>query len=249
MRAMVRWVFVAVALILAFAAGVRLSGVFADRFSWCRDVDYGNVPQWLTVAAAFVTVFGVYTARQAYRNDVRTREVGQARLVHGELVRSTLVANTNLILPTGGEERAWVYTNGLPNLDDSKTILRVGEHEFAQLIWMTVYNNSDEIVTVLRLARHDTQTLRTDFHVNTRLPRPALVGGKERTWLAITDNDHPTSGNHEVEVIFQDSAGIVWRRLGSRPVAKFKPTGPEWDLTDPRMPLWAPWRLKAEGTS
>lgn len=57
---------------------------------WCRDVDYGNLPQWLAlivggVVAGF-TIFGILTARRAYLDDVRTRTFGQARLIYGEIV-------------------------------------------------------------------------------------------------------------------------------------------------------------------
>ncbi len=251
MRPVARGGLFALAILLAFAAGVRLSGVSRDKFSWCRDVDYGNLPQWLALivggAVAYFTIDGIWTAKKSYRDDVRTREYAQARLLHAAIDRSDPVTSAEIYLP---EPAALIYSvkdhsHGLL-LNETSTILKVPNGIVVQIIYFNVFNNSDEIITVLRLARFETKALQTDVTSDRRIPGAALGAKNSRQWAIVTDHEDLTSGYHDAELIFQDSAGEVWRRVGSRPVEKFKPTGPEWDLTDPKMPLWAPWRAETE---
>lgn len=79
----------------AFVAGKLLRGPISGGADWCRDVDYGNLPQWVTAAIAagvgIFTIFNVLLARRSYVEQNENLEFAQARLVYADVPRSRYI--------------------------------------------------------------------------------------------------------------------------------------------------------------
>lgn len=198
---------------------------------WCRDIDYGSLPQWLTLGLALVvgyfTIRGVRTAvksyeisRQAFADDVRNREVSQARLVYGHLENGwPLPANGSILVPVKGRKthkvlesvgvsppKRWAATNGEMQMDGNK-------EEDLRVYQFRVFNNSDQPIS----------------HVSVRIDgvnvttRPGalffdVMAPKSSFGRTVVSSD--TRVPKEIDLTFRDSAGIEWHRYGSGPVIK-----------------------------
>lgn len=128
------------------------------NLDWCRDVDYGNLPQWLAlivggVVAGF-TIFGIITARKAYVEDVRTREYAQARLVYAVVYRVKRMKPDETmylhpleipgyqVFPPEGAQYAYVDWE-----DSLRKRMVIQSRGNIQVTVVTVHNRSDELIS------------------------------------------------------------------------------------------------------
>lgn len=201
--------------------------------NWCRDVDYGNLPQWIAliiggVVAGF-TIFGILTARKAYVEDVRTREYAQARLIYAEAKSDYWMSD--------GEEHVTVV-KGMPDfvlvrhfeydeydLDDERVgeiresngrvIVRAKPGYLLRVVVVVIHNNSEELISLVNA--------RFNFNYETD-PRLAwvyfpVIAPRSKAYGVIV-SDNRESARTALMLTFQDSTGNRWRRYEARPVTK-----------------------------
>lgn len=243
------------ALAFGFVAGTLLGGPISGGADWCRVADYGSLPQWLTLAlglvAGVLTYLGVRTAqgslnisREVFASDAKNRESAQARLVHAELSGEQRLSGVNLYVGKASLIYSIENPRMMPNFDAGT--LEIASDQIVQVLKFNVTNNSDEIITILRLARYNSQNFKSDVTTDARIRPSTLPAKSDAEWIVVSDHEVVSSGYSEAQVIFQDSAGLVWRRDGARPVESYVPKGPKWDLSDPLLPVWRPWAAQGD---
>ncbi len=218
------------------------------KLDWCRDIDYGSLPQWLALLVGAVvagfTIFGILTARSAYVDDVRVREYAQARLVYAEVMARK---NFKKEEASGGMMRGF-------NADAGPTVIHFADEKLgrvlevspsnrgkdslyvdangkssAQIIHVRIWNNSEELVSrVVVGLKVTTEQGETGFGTETHDSKILAPCGVLDIAFVVHEAVY---GVDSVTVQFRDSSGIFWKRRGSEPVQQ---TGDSPDYDD----LW-----------
>lgn len=197
--------------------------------NWCRDIDYGNLPQWLALIVGGVvagyTIMGIRTARRSYRDDVRTREYAQARLVYAEIVRDQFLFpeekiafsvkdafGHRLIEDMSAVQDDWHY-----DVEDygSTLVIKTGVESYPRATLLRVRNLSDELVSRVRVHLETSDGVLHGFH---EMDEPSLLRpGSDLHFVLITAS---RDASVEARVSFRDSSGQWWVREGAEPVRK-----------------------------
>ncbi|KAA1378765.1 hypothetical protein [Aeromicrobium fastidiosum] len=215
----------AVVTALGFLAGMLLRGPISGEVDWCRDIDYGNLPQWLALVVGAVvagfTIWGILTARRAYLDDGRARKYAQARLVHAGISQFTVIepnlertivvprdnfVSRRFIAKTVNQPRYWRDGNTIKWRAASTSRIVVFLFEFA--------NNSEEMISMKNIV------LQTEDGVTFGYKQMNLSGAlrPRDTAYLVCATDQLLRYQPVATIEFQDSSGQMWRRVGSEPV-------------------------------
>lgn len=220
------WVAI-VGTVFGFLVGMAPRRPISDGVDWCRDVDYGSLPQWLALIVGAVvagfTIFGILTARKSYVEDVRHREFAQARLVYSELLESR-------VADTAGS------TTVLPLTDPTPTIIQFREEDVlpaeieprvggrsqgftanmpVRIYKIMVHNDSDELISMV-VTRMESNSVTIDS-----LSRGGRIVGPHSTLETFFIIPKDDGGDEpKIGVRFTDSTGVRWSRTGGDPVVK-----------------------------
>lgn len=240
-----------VASAIGFVSGLFLRGPISGGADWCRDVDYGTLPQWLTlllgIFAGVLTYMGVRTAQRSletsqvsYTTDVRNREFAQARLVYGELV-----ANERLAKGTGkriatqtradvvqflsnAQDRSKTDSNGIlvaPRFPASANPSQSG---------MGTYFGADEDCRVYLIRVHNdsdelisevTATLRERANGSGGSIGGVLIPPRSVVERFIVLPEDDAFDVKAVDIKFRDATGLWWSREGPSPVVRIEGPG------------------------
>jgi len=177
----------------------------------CRDVDYGNLPQWLTWLVAVVvgtyTIKGIGFARRTYDKSVKEAILAQARLV------SPLGEHQNMVVSDTSHAD---YTPARDEWHDFEFLL----HEPALEMKVVLTNNSDDQISkvVVDLLNPD-GSVRSAFMATRNIFAP-------RTAFTFTVWDHEgfdgqnamDREDSKVRLRFTDATGRHWQRVQGEPL-------------------------------
>ncbi|MFD6094598.1 hypothetical protein ACFWGN_21000 [Oerskovia sp. NPDC060338] len=180
-------------------------------------VQPGSWPDWL---AAICTGLAFLVAAIAYTRDVRARRWAQARLVHVEVVLSTVThlgrvpAWREVVTVMGGDVGSVETVRGHPRL-------RAVNIPPAAVVVAEIHNGSDELVglTLVRAYGRSGPDDPWDFEVT---GGPVGPRGKVVMMLLCSLSMLNQQPDVELEVTFRDSAGRWWRRRGVEPARRAK---------------------------
>ncbi|KAA1378767.1 hypothetical protein [Aeromicrobium fastidiosum] len=193
--------------------------------NWCRDVDYGSLPQYIAIAvaavAAFFSVRGYGLSQKSFREDVRTREYSQARLVYAELMEVRAINNVGSTSVFSIEGKPKIFQSSRDGVDPVIVHPQLGGSQgFTANVPVWVYrtrtvNNSEELISKVV-----TRVVCDGVVIDSLSRGGRLVGPRTspETFFIVAKDD----GNHDpdVEVRFTDSTGVRWSRSGGDPVEK-----------------------------
>lgn len=202
--------------------GEHYSSAMPRGVEWCRDVDYGTLPQWLALVIGLFTIFGIVTAWRSYAKGVNDTHVAQARLCYAVVQKRGLwVVNDR---PNDLDGVPYVDKTSRDQIeevvypDGSESDLVVDDVEY--IVFM-VRNNSEEIISdvVVELLDDDDQSLAAETGFATIDP------GREQQLAFLVDHDPknktiPHWSETSVRIRFDDSAGTRWERTNARPVTE-----------------------------
>lgn len=218
---------------------------------WCRDIDYGNLPQWLTLVLAIViggfSIWGVRTANSSYKIsrdafllDVQNRESAQARLVYANLSPWSIQGPKT---GSGYKIASWSSHETMMMIDDlaERPEVRevkddpalVGTPYEGSMIWITGRGTKKYRILQFAIYNNSDQPIsgvRVAFNHNDdakgMASHPFLFGVMPpKSALHRTVISHDLTDVRSVQVMFRDSTGIWWKRDGSGPVEKDDPAG------------------------
>lgn len=202
----------------------------------CRDVDWGSAPQWVSAVAALLAValsgIGVFVATRTFKRSVRDAHVAQARRIH--TVHSEQRVNAGQIVDAKeGYAEQGVLSD---RVDRTNRDLGFNTVAHAQVVKVTVHNNSDEIISNVAV---QVRTKTVDWYPpNAGYVIQAVVPGTTYVVDFVT-LDQSTDGfigqvlTFQVDITFTDSVGNHWRRTDAQPVEEIAdnpyraPFGPE----------------------
>lgn len=205
---------------------------------WCRDVDYGSLPQWLTLVLAVIlgyfSILGVRTATQSYKisrdayvEDVRTKKFAQARLVYGEVVKVTdaKTSGTTYVVSTTDQDAE--LTQFLGTDGDTPIGVEIARMQGTfsvtpaapvKIFVVSVHNDSIELISKVRATLRDGGT---EIAGSVKSGRFIPPGKTVQKVLIVPAEMAPAAAT--VEVTFRDATGLFWRRDGAEPVAEVDP--------------------------
>ena len=196
---------------------------------WCRDVDYGSLPQWLALIVGAVvagfTIFGILTARRAYLDDVRTRTFAQARLIYGEIVEDLHIGSgvTQLVSVTDPKARiVQLPDEGQPMPVSHGTryqgpTLSLTANMDARVFLVRVTNNSEELISKVDISLKD-----EDGMIGGQVADVLLAPKSMVEWVVAIPEDREFKPK-EATVTFTDATGGGWIRRGGEPLEPFPP--------------------------
>lgn len=208
------------------------------QIGWCRDVDYGNLPQWLTLGLGSIvagfTIFGILTARSAYIEDVRTRKFAQARLVYAEVAKvyASRVLGQEMNIPLEGDPKQ-VDSLIVPGLGSSplsanfsiwnhdKMVEIRSKESLIRVYVVKIHNHSDEIISEVRVVLHDDGGVEVPSFVRVREGNFVAPHKTVEKLMVIRRQDDEAGRAFiklKVDVHFRDSTGKRWVRNGTEPV-------------------------------
>lgn len=231
----------AVLLAVGFGAGLLLRGPISGGLDWCRDVDYGNFPQWVAIAVGIIfgsiTARGVWIAsasyrhsRESYEEDVRLREYAQARLIYVETVWSRkFQAGTTVNTVKGVEDlrasftylssslKPWFVVKWLGAVGGQKSLsIKTDGRAEANIFQLRVHNNSDEVISDVLLTVRE----RVGGTISgALLPSRVIVHPHQTADLMLVMGETGVE-KYDATVAFTDSSGVAWLRVGAKPVQR-----------------------------
>lgn len=222
----------------------------------CRDVDWGTAPQWVTaviaLAALCVSTVGIVTATRSYKRSVKDTHEAQARRVH-TVHREESVTSGQVALVREGFAEPGVISH---RVDSSDKAFGFNTVAHAEIVHVTVHNNSDEIISNVAVR------VRTDsvdwYPANAGYVIQALVPGAEYA-ISFVTLDRGNNGlsrqvlRFDIAITFTDSVGNHWTRTNAQPVEEVTenpfhaPWGPEMYTLQPGDPFsYSPRRPKPQ---
>jgi len=193
--------------------------------NWCRDVDYGSLPQYIAIAvagvAAFYSVRGYLLSQASFREDVRHREYAQARLVYAELVEVRAINNvgTTSVFSIEGDPKIIQSSATGENPVTVEPRLGASQGFTANMpVWVyrtRVVNNSEELISKVV-----TRVVCDGVVIDSLSRGGRLVGPRTtaETFFIVSKDDGDRAP--DVDVRFTDSTGVRWSRSGGDPVEK-----------------------------
>lgn len=200
---------------------------------WCRDVDWGTAPQWVTAAIALlallVSAIGIGTTVRAYRASVKNTREAQARLVYGQLVRASFYKKGRNAIEVQREVGTASLQYGIRLFDDDMNLITQTEEARAYFT-LGVVNNSKEIIGEVLIGVVDGASGKPEGPARTFVD---AVDPEARYEYTIGVIDTRWFGSYSLIpwVEFVDSGGTKWRRVGTRPISRVKPNRP-WRRKD-----------------
>lgn len=186
-------------------------------------MDLGSVADWVMVLTTIgaVVVAGIalnysrkanQIAQRVYTDDVRVRNEAQARMVYSK-VRGVSVYFKGEGIPAHNDEHSMTQVGGnvLGSNEDGTGDLYALED--TQIIDLTIYNGSSEIIGAFQAQLYD-MTHRVTIPGS--IGADAVLPGESTPLIRIAvPGGH---GNYLPEISFRDSAGLFWSRRGFDPV-------------------------------
>lgn len=190
---------------------------------WCRDIDYGTLPQWLTFGLGVVvggfTIGGIITARRSYSKGVNDTHVAQARLCYAAVVKSGELHPSQPWDVVGDEpyESQYALTQGQFEEveytdDDGRVHVQSVQTSTISFVRFKVRNNSDEVISrvTVEILRTDGSRSGASFDIGVVDPE------SHRECVLFVDTlDRASLG---ALLSFEDSAGVKWERVNAEPV-------------------------------
>lgn len=235
----------AVILTVGIGTGILLRAALVEDASWCRNVDWGNAPQWITLVfalvAGYLSFLGVRTAQKSHKTsqdsldtsreslaaDARTREFAQARLVYADIAgESWMQPRETLTVPVrdkAGYEVVFVISE--PPIQAVAQEIHQGSgwhietkaNQYLRVLVLVVHNNSDEVISQAGV------TVNLGDGTPTLEASVGIIAPKSKAHRIIV-TDMQDRNAKQVHVRFLDSTGVWWTREGGHPVRKVTPS-------------------------
>lgn len=217
--------------------GVLIRAALVEDTSWCRNIDYGNLPQYLTIALAVVvgvlTFISVRTSQEALKTsrdsfdlDARTREFAQARLVYADIIHDDRMKPRETLTVPVKEKPGYevIYATTGPPMQitvqeahqGSSWQIETHPDQSLRVVVLAVNNNSDEVIS------------QSQVSVNQTDGTPVLEGSlgivapRSKGYRIFVTDQNDLDAKY-TQVTFLDSTGVWWTREGGHPVRKVAP--------------------------
>ena len=179
-----------------------------NQIAWCRYIDWGNVPAWLS-AVGSILAFSL--ALRIYQINSQDRRMEQARLVSAIMVsRPTRLTDTGFSI-----ER---LSSTLP-----PSVTHIGGTHYdvvgSALRWdLRILNKSDEMIGSLQLTIYDSNGRRIIEMDHQEIVEPNGI----TTHTLVSRHEEAYESGYELGITFTDAAGHHWTRRMARPIKRVK---------------------------
>lgn len=203
---------------------------------WCRDIDYGSLPQWVGILGGL----GAFCwTLYLYGRSLKDKELEQARLVSVFPLEPEVVGVGDPVdfspdHANSGSDAEFEY------FDDGGPMLRYRTKEPLQIRRIEVHNRSEEVVSgvTAQIGARDGSMIMSSSATPTYL-RP----GEKTTFVYFRPRNiqdwFSQDGKVRIRVWFTDNSGRRWRKTLGGPIERVEDGTYRWGLPKER---WF-WRL------